>query len=144
MNRNSQAMFQKWLLIFTVLIVAAFVFTWPTRDRRGMIDRIRLQVGAGHLVSKKTLKEIAAEERAAGRRPASAAIKLDARAQARGKNSAEDQKDRLVRSVTFYCNQEYDRTACAQWLNYCGESCKMLVRPDMWSNLAANTRTKGH
>ena len=142
MNRNPHATFQKFLLLFTGSVMLAFLFTFPTRDRRGMVDRIRLKVGAENLVSKRTLKEIAAEQKATGRKPSSTA-KFDPKALARGHNSAKDNKQRMINSVAFYCNKEYDRSACAQWLNYCGESCKLMVQKDLWTKLASNPRSKG-
>ncbi len=144
MNRNPQQVLQKWLLIFTGVVMAAFLFTFPTRDRRGMVDRIRLKVGAENLVSKRTLKEIAAEEKAAGKvRKPSNTSKFDPKAVARGHNTSADQQQRAIASVAFYCNKEYDRTSCAQWLNYCGESCKLLVQKDLWTKLASNPRSRG-
>lgn len=135
MNRNQNATIQKWLLIFTVLTVAAFIFTFPTRDRRGTIDRIRMKVGAEHLVSKNTLKEIQAEEVAAGKRKPGPTAKLDRKALARGKNSPAEVKARFEKYVSHYCNKDYDATACAQWLNSCGQSCRLLVRQDLWSKM---------
>lgn len=140
MNRNQHATVQKWLLIFTGLVMFAFLFTFPTRDRRGMVDRIRMKVGAEHLVSKRTLKEIAAEEakKNGGRKPVIADTrKLDQKALARGQNSPEQQQARLQYNVSLYCNKSFDGTACAQWLNTCGESCRLLVRQDLWAKFTA-------
>lgn len=50
-------MLQKSLLGLTVLLVLAFVFTFPTRDRRRTIDSIRMKVGAENAVSQTTRKE---------------------------------------------------------------------------------------
>jgi hypothetical protein len=138
----------KILLWFTGLVMVAFVFTFPTRDRRGVVDRIRLQVGAKHLVSKKTLLEVAAEEREAARKSGRKIASDAGRFDPRSGTSPLDRQNRLNRSVTYYCNEDFNRQACAQWLNYCGESCRMLVRPDTWSSMttvrkpAARTRTQ--
>lgn len=131
----NHASVQKGLLIFTVLVMAAFLFTFPTRDRRGTIDRIRLKVGAGHLVSKETLKAMAAADKTQKRRPVADTKKLDQRALARGHNSPAEQKARMEYNVSFYCNKSFDATACAQWLNTCGESCRLLVSQDLWSKI---------
>jgi hypothetical protein len=61
-RRTGLTSFQKYLLWGTGALVAAFLFTFPTRDRRETVDRIRLQVGASELVSEKTLKTIAKEQ----------------------------------------------------------------------------------
>src|SRR5262249_54442504 len=125
----------------------AFFFTWPTPDRRGQIDRIRLAVGAGDLVSKATLKEIQEEKWAAGARaPASADVKK--LAPSRGvdpgtelKGSLVQQKRQLVRNISFYCNEEFNRQACANYLTYCGESCKLMVKKDLWVAMMSTPTT---
>jgi len=141
MNRNQHATVQKWLLIFTGIVMFAFLFTFPTRDRRGIVDRIRLKVGADHLVSKKTLKEMAEQEakNSRGRKPVAVADtrKLDQKALARGQNSPAQQQARMQYNVSLYCNKSFDATACSQWLNTCGESCRLLVRQDLWSKFTA-------
>lgn len=122
MNQKQNSSLQKGLLIFTGLIMLAFFFTFPTRDRRGTIDQIRLKVGAEHLVSKQTLKAIEREKNK-GRAPASLQSVADKKAYSRGHNSAAEQQQRVISSVNFYCHQEYNKAACAQWTKMCGPAC---------------------
>jgi hypothetical protein len=132
------------LLIFTGLVMLAFLFTFPTRDRRQTLDKIRLQVGAENAVSRQTQREMA-KERARNRKPASLEKVADKRAYARGGNSAAEQHQRVVSSVNFYCNQEYDKNACAQWLKYCGPSCSTMGHKESTQKMADNrlSRPKG-
>ncbi len=132
MDRNQQT-FQKMLLYFTGLLTLAFVFTFPTRDRRGMVDRIRLQVGAEDLVSKQTLKEIAKEKAAnKSRGPATAAM-AQRRMTGKGWTTVKETPRNHTRSVAYYCNEKYNKTSCGQALNSCGDSCRGLVRKDLWA-----------
>lgn len=132
----------KLLLWFTGIVLLAFVFTFPTRDRRATVDRIRMQVGAKHLVSKQTLQQVALEQRMAAtknaRKPASDTSKLDPR----GATTLVERQERLNKTITLYCNEDFNRQACAQWLNYCGESCRMLVKPDTWSAIMVRKPVK--
>lgn len=132
------------LLIFTGLVLLAFVFTFPTRDRRQTIDKIRMHVGAQDAISKTTLKEMA-KERNKSRKPASLEKVADKKAYARGGNSVAEQHQRILNSVNFYCNQEYDRASCSQWLKYCGPSCNSMVHKEPPRKMADNrvARPKG-
>ncbi len=133
MDRNQQTI-QKFLLYFTGLIMLAFIFTWPTKDRRGMIDRIRLQVGAENLVSKQTLKEIAREKAAAsGRGPATVGAMAQRKMKGKGWTTVKETPRNHTRSVAYYCNEVYNKSSCGQALKSCGDSCKSLVRKDLWA-----------
>lgn len=130
------------LLIFTGLVMFAFLFTFPTRDRRQTLDKIRLHVGAENAVSRQTQIELA-KERAKGRKPASLEKVADKKAYARGGNSAAEQHQRVLSSVNFYCNQEYDRNACAQWMKYCGPSCSTMGHKESSQKMADNRAAHG-
>lgn len=133
MDRNQQSI-QKFLLYFTGLIMLAFIFTWPTRDRRGMIDRIRLHVGAEDLVSQQTIKEIAKEKAlASGRKPAATVAMAQRRMTGKGWTTVKETPRSHTRNVAYYCNEQYNKSNCGQALRSCGESCRGLVRKDLWS-----------
>lgn len=118
----------KLLLYVTGIIVLAFVITFPTRDRRGIVDQIRLKVGAKDLVSKQTLRDLASEQRRkAGKKGNKFATD--------SATTLLDRQERLNKSVTFYCNQEFSRPTCTQWLTYCGESCRTLVNSQTWNTI---------
>jgi hypothetical protein len=114
----------KLLLWLTGIILVAFVFTFPTRDRRGTLDSIRMKVGATNAVSKTTLKELASQK---GRKLASAGNPME-------------RQEKLNRSVTYYCNESFNRQACGHWLNHCGEMCRMLVSPSTWNTMTRKTQ----
>lgn len=133
MNRNQQT-FQKMLLYFTGLLTLAFVFTFPTRDNRGVVDRVRLKVGAEDLVSKQTLKEIAKENSAGKNRGPATAAMAQRRMTGKGWTTVKPAAPRNhTRSVAYYCNEKYNKASCGQALRACGTSCKSLVRKDLWA-----------
>ncbi len=100
-----------------------------------MIDRIRMLVGAEHLVSEQTKKEIAAEEKA-GRGLASI-IKPGQKIS----GTKEEKKRQLVRSIARYCNEDYNAKVCKHYLTQCGESCRTLVRKEVWNKLMSKKKT---
>lgn len=140
MDRNQNQSIQKFLLFFTGAVVLAFVFTFPTRDRRGMVDRIRLHVGAEELVSKQTLKEIAKEKAAKTRGVATVGAMAPKKMTGKGWTTIKETPRNHTRSVAYYCNEVYNKNNCGQALKACGDDCKNLVRKDLWAKHTGRRR----
>lgn len=96
MNKNHHAVIQKWLLGITAVLVLAFVFTFPTRDRRKTIDAIRMKVGAEDVVSKTTRREMA-QAKIEARKKLRHNSKQRQPASARGRVQAQNDVKRKVR-----------------------------------------------
>ncbi|MGE4130109.1 MAG: hypothetical protein AB7F86_00640 [Bdellovibrionales bacterium] len=131
---------QKLLLWFTGILVLVFVFTFPTKDRRGTIDRIRMKVGAKELVSERTLEQIAKEEAAKRGKLKILRSTSENSEQALSEAILKTERALMLRTnVEQHCNKKFHRGACSQWLTSCGEACQLIVHKQTWTQLMGNS-----